>query len=140
MDINSTSQFIGIKHVAPVMIKQNSGSIINLSSIAAMVGAQSNIAYQASKGANRIIARAAAVELAKYGIRVNSIHPGGVNTTLLTDAYVGGSLDDVVKQTVPLGYLAEPEELAKVILFLACDDSSYITGAEIVADGGVTAL
>lgn len=139
MDINATSQFIGIKAVAPEMMKQNKGSIINVSSIAGLIGGQANIAYQASKGAVRLMAKTAAIEFAKYGIRVNSVHPGGVKTPLLDGTYEEGVLDEVAKKIVPLQYISEPIEQAYVLLFLASDESSYITGAEIVADGGVTA-
>lgn len=140
MDVNTTGNFIGLKYVTPHMVEQKKGSIINVSSIAGLIGGQANIAYHSSKGATRIMAKAAAIELAPYGVRVNSVHPGGVKTPMLINAAGGEEvLDQLAKAVVPLQYISEAIELAYVVLFLASDESSYVTGAEIVADGGVTA-
>lgn len=136
MDINLTGTFLGIKAVIPAMRRFGSGSIINVSSVAGMRGSHYRAGYTASKFAVRGLTKAAALELGRYNIRVNSIHPGAVNTPFIQQ--VEASLP-AAGQGVALGRRAEPEELAKMVAFLASDHASFSTGAEFIADGGVLA-
>lgn len=135
--INLTGPFIGVKAVVPHM-KIHGGSIVNVSSVAGMVGGNGP-AYSASKAGLRLLTKDMAVEFAKDKIRVNSLHPGGVLTPM-TDffAQVPGS-EDLIKSTSPQGRLADPMELAYAALFMASDESSFMTGAELVVDGGMIA-
>lgn len=134
--INQLSVFLGTKYAANVMKNQQSGSIVNVSSINGLVGGA--VGYTDTKFAVRGFTKAAALELAHYGIRVNSVHPGVIDTPMIHQ----GDTDDAVKQfakAIPLQRVAQPEEISKAVLFLASDDSSYATGAEFVFDGGLTA-
>ena len=134
--INQLSVFLGMKFVAAEMKKAGHGSIVNVSSINGLVGGA--IGYTDTKFAVRGMTKAAALELAHYGIRVNSVHPGVISTPMIHQ----GDTDDAVAQfakTIPLQRIAEPEEVSKMVLFLASDDASYETGAEFVVDGGLTA-
>ena len=141
IDINQVGVFLGMQAVAPTMIEQRSGSIVNISSIAGFLGAGGAIAYGASKWAVRGMTKAAAVELARHGIRVNSIHPGMIDTDMMTEV-TGGDAErfERLERTVPMGRVAAPEEVAKLALFLASDDSAYCTASEFIVDGGVTAV
>jgi 3alpha(or 20beta)-hydroxysteroid dehydrogenase len=140
LDVNLIGPFLGIKHVAPVMASTGGGSIVNTSSVAGILPRAGTAAYASSKFALRGLTRTAALELGALGIRVNSIHPGGVQTTMMTDAGAGHSIDPgTALSWVPLGRAARPEEVAKLALFLCSEDSSYATGAEFVLDGGMTA-
>jgi 3alpha(or 20beta)-hydroxysteroid dehydrogenase len=134
--INQTGVFLGMRAVAPQMIDQRSGSIINISSIGGMRGSGVCFAYGATKWAVRGMTKGAAQELGPHGIRVNSIHPGIIDTPMMQDGYM--SLDDLARN-VPLRRYAQPDEVAKLALWLASDDSAYATGAEFVLDGGQTA-
>jgi len=140
--INVTGVFLGSKHVAPYLAKRGGGSIINLSSVAGLRGTPGHVLYGASKGAVRIMTKDLAAELAGQNIRVNSIHPTYVKTEMADygAAVAGLTLDEMGKRMVPLGRLAEPEDVANVIVFLAADESSYLTGAEFVVDGGGTSI
>lgn len=134
--INQLSVFLGMKYVAAEMKNAGRGSIINVSSINGLVGGA--IGYTDTKFAVRGMTKAAALELAHYGIRVNSVHPGVISTPMIHQ----GDTDDAVAQfakTIPLQRIAEPEEVSKMVLYLASDDASYSTGAEFVVDGGLTA-
>lgn len=135
--VNQTGPFLGMHHVIPVMQRQGSGSIINVSSIWGIAGAAGVAAYTASKGAVRLMSKNAALTYVGDGIRVNSLHPGIVETPLIAaqDAEVTA---DVVEVT-PMKRLGKPREIAYGALFLASDESSYMTGAELVIDGGYTA-
>jgi NAD(P)-dependent dehydrogenase (short-subunit alcohol dehydrogenase family) len=135
MDINAWSQFVGIKSIAPIMEQAGGGSIINIGSMASIHNAGGFNAYTASKGAVEALTRSAAAELGPKKIRVNSVHPGGIATKMLTDTLS----DEEIKaweSTIPLRRAGQPEEVAKLALFLASDDASYITGAEHIIDGG----
>lgn len=139
VDINATSQFIGIKTVLPSMKKTGAGSIINCSSALGIVGAPGTTAYTASKFASNGLTKAAALDLAQFGIRVNSIHPGVINTPMLTDGADKDDRTEGVSQAsagTPLGRIGTPEEAAKLVLFLACD-ATFCTGSEFVFDGGI---
>lgn len=141
MSINVTGVFLGMKHIMPLMAKQNKGSVINASSIAGLTGAAGHILYGASKGAVRIMTKDAAMEYAPYGVRVNSIHPGYIDTGMAdyASATTGSSKDELGKNLFPLGRLGSVKEVAQTVLFLASDESSFSTGAEFVIDGGATA-
>ena len=138
MGVNATGFFLGMKAVAPAMIAQRSGSIVNISSIAGMRGSAMSFAYSASKWAVRGMTKCAAHELAPFGVRVNSVHPGVIDTPML-EQLEGGGLRDAIRRRIPLGHEATAEDVARLVLFLASDDSSYSTGSEFVVDGGMTA-
>lgn len=140
MDVNAKGVFLGTKHVIPEMKKSGGGSIINISSISGLVG-QPTIqpVYNASKGAVRIFTKSTAVQYGSYGIRANSIHPGATDTDMISHRIQGEENKNRIKNTVPLQRVAKPIEIAYGALFLASDESSYMTGSEMVIDGGVTA-
>jgi cyclopentanol dehydrogenase len=140
MDVNAKGVFLGTQHVIPEMKKSGGGSIINISSISGLVG-QPTIqpVYNASKGAVRIFTKSTAVQYGSYGIRANSIHPGAINTDMISHRIQGEESRKRIKETVPLQRVADPLEIAYGALFLASDESSYMTGSEMVIDGGVTA-
>ncbi len=141
IDINQVGVFLGMQAVAPAMIEQKAGSIVNISSIAGFVGTAGAIAYGASKWAVRGMTKAAALELAKHNVRVNSIHPGMIDTPMMTELTDGDKERfERIERTVPMGRVAAPEEVARLALYLASDDSSYSTGTEFIVDGGVTAV
>jgi len=133
MAVNITGVFLGTKHVIPAMRRAGGGSIINMSSAYGLIGTANRPAYTASKGGVRLFTKATAVEHAKEGIRANSIHPGFV-VTPMTASY---QVEERIAQT-PMGRLATPEDIAPGALFLASDDSRYMTGSELVIDGGLT--
>ncbi|MFM8870829.1 MAG: SDR family NAD(P)-dependent oxidoreductase [Actinomycetota bacterium] len=140
IDINLVGVFLGMKAVAEHMVKQQSGSIINISSIAGLQGAAGFLAYGASKWAVRGMSRGVAKELAPFGVRVNSIHPGIIDTAMLqTFDNVGSGVREAVRTRIPMGREAEAQEVATMALFLASDESSYCNGGEFVVDGGWTA-
>ena len=136
--VNVTGVFLGAKHVVPYLTERGGGSIINLSSVAGLLGAAGHACYGASKGAVRIMTKDLAAELGAQNIRVNSIHPTYVKTAMADygAATAGKTLDEMGRGMSVLGRLAEPEDVANVIVFLAADESSYLTGAEFVVDGG----
>lgn len=128
-----------MKHVFPKMASNNSGSVINASSIAGLIGSAGHVLYGASKGAVRIMSKDEAAEYATHNIRVNSIHPGYI-TTAMSD-YASESLKlskEELNKTYPLGRMGKPEEVANLVLFLASDEAAFITGTEIPIDGGFT--
>ena len=139
-DVNQVGVFLGMKTVAPAMIEQGSGSIVNISSVAGLRAAAGGFAYGASKFAVTGMTKSAAMELARHGIRVNSIHPGIIETDMITEV-TGGNAErhDRFVNSVPLRRGADPSEVARLALFLASDDASYCTGSEFVVDGGMTA-
>ncbi|MDK2839494.1 MAG: cyclopentanol dehydrogenase [Thermosipho sp. (in: thermotogales)] len=140
MAVNVKSQFLGMKYVLPAMKKAGKGSIINISSIYGIIGSGAAAAYHASKGASRLLTKTAAAELAKYNIRVNSIHPGVIRTPMTDDLLKDENSAKKVLGPTLLERPAEPEEVAYAALFLASDESSYMTGSEVVVDGGYTAV
>ena len=138
IDVNQIGVFLGMKSVLPHMVERRSGSVINISSVAGLMGSPGMIAYGASKWAVRGMTKGAAKEVAAFGVRVNSIHPGIIDTPM------GAQFDDagvmaIVLQQVPVGRQAEAVEVARLALYLASDDSIYSTGSEFVVDGGMTA-
>ena len=140
IEVNQVGVYLGMREVAPVMIERGGGSIINISSIGGLRGTGVAFGYTASKWAVRGMTKSAAVALGRYGIRVNSVHPGPIETAMLHQipAVEAGGIDELL-QRVPLGRVAEAEEVAKLTLFLASDESSYSTGSEFVIDGGMMA-
>ena len=136
LEINQVSVFLGMKAVIPSMKAAKQGSIINISSINGLVGGA--IGYTDSKFAVRGMTKAAALECAAYGIRVNSIHPGVIATPMIMQSDTKDAVEAFAK-TIPMKRVAQPEEVSGMVLFLASDDSSYSTGAEFVVDGGLTA-
>ncbi len=137
ININQTGVFLGMKHAILAMRRAGGGSIINISSVAGLVGLPNIPAYQASKGAVRLLTKNAAVQYAKDNIRVNSIHPGRIETPMT--ANLTPERRAMVLDLTPLGRDGKPEEVAYGVLYLACDESSFVTGAELVIDGGFTA-
>jgi 3alpha(or 20beta)-hydroxysteroid dehydrogenase len=136
--INTIGPFLGIEAVLPSMLQNRKGSIINISSIAGLVGFTNCIAYVASKYALRGMTKTAALELAKEGIRVNSIHPGVIKTPMIMGNDIADQVDQI-SAGIPMGRIGEPVEVAQLALYLASDESSYCTGSEFTADGGLTA-
>jgi 3alpha(or 20beta)-hydroxysteroid dehydrogenase len=141
LDVNLVGPFLGIKAVAPVMIEAGGGSIINVSSVAALVARPGYSAYGASKWGLRGLTKIAALELGHSGIRVNSIHPGAVDTPMTSTESTGLGPEerDAMLAHLPIPRWAKPVEIARLALFLASDESSYSTGSEFVADGGRSA-
>jgi len=144
--INQTAVWLGMKYTIPQMRVSGGGSIINISSIFGTVGGFGrSVAYHASKGAVRLMTKNAAVRYAKENIRVNSVHPGFIDTPMISQ--VKDASDPAMQQMMsailgmtPMGRLGKPEEVAAIIAFLASDDAAYCTGAEFYVDGGWTAM
>ena len=139
MEINVKGVFLGTKHAIPEMRKVGGGSIINISSTSGLVGSPRSAAYVASKGAVRLFTKSTAIQYAGGGIRANSIHPATIETpgtaaTLADEAYRQNQME-----TIPLGRLGQSEDVAYGALYLASDESSFVTGSELVIDGGFTA-
>ncbi|WP_033541738.1 SDR family NAD(P)-dependent oxidoreductase [Planococcus sp. CAU13] len=139
MTVNATSNFLGIKAVVPAMRENGKGSIVNISSMAGIVGGAAGVHYTASKGATRLLTKGAAVELGPDNIRVNSIHPGFINTPMTSVVLDDAEMKAGALLNIPLGIVGEPEDVAYLALFLASDESRFVTGAEHLIDGGQTA-
>ncbi|MCW2387299.1 NAD(P)-dependent dehydrogenase (short-subunit alcohol dehydrogenase family) [Sphingobium sp. B11D3B] len=139
-EVNVLGVFLGLKYVLPEMQRQKSGAIINTSSIAGLVGAANMSGYIMSKHAVLGLSRTAALEAAPFGVRVNSVHPGFIESRMLTDIVhrLGAPDTDAFSATVPLKRLGSVDEIAKAVAFLASDESSYMTGHAMVLDGGLT--
>jgi 3alpha(or 20beta)-hydroxysteroid dehydrogenase len=136
--VNVFGAFLGMKTVAPVIAERGGGSIVNSSSVEGLAGMASLVGYTGSKFAVRGMTKAAAMELGPKGIRVNSVHPGMVDTGM-TRGYAGEEGMKWAASRVALKRVGQPEDIARMYLFLASDESSFSTGAEFVADGGCTA-
>lgn len=136
--VNQTGVFLGMQAVAPVMRLAGRGSIVNVASTLGRYASTVGFAYQATKGAIRMMSKSAALTLGPDGIRVNTVLPGLVDTPFLGDSRKNGALADPISRT-PLGRIAAPEEIAAVAAFLLSDSASYMSGAELVVDGGMTA-
>lgn len=134
IDVNLVSVFLGMKSVVPSMRKIGGGSIVNISSLAGLIGAYKKIAYTSSKFAVRGMTKAAALELGEYGIRVNSVHPGFIKTPMTE-----GLINDALENSFPLKKAGDPEEVTNMVLYLASDESRYSTGSEFTVDGGLSA-
>lgn len=143
-EVNQTGVFLGMRAVAPAMKQAGGGSILNISSIDGMIGMNNLMSYVASKWAVRGMTKAAAIELGPLGIRVNSIHPGFILTSMgvpegMDSAGVHSLLDSYTEKITPMRRSGTPEDIAKLAIFLASDESGYSTGSEFVADGGLIA-
>lgn len=143
MDINVKGTFLVSKYAIPHMKKRRSGVIINNSSDAGLIGNRSCPAYCASKGAVTIMTKAMALDYANYGIRVNSVNPGTIDTPMLVrEAEASSDPAEYLRRTdaeSPIGRVGRPEEVARAVLFLASEESSFVTGAALSIDGGTTA-
>lgn len=135
--INQTGVWLGMKYAIPALRQAGGGSIVNISSVAGLIGSGMAAAYHGTKGAVRLLTKTAAIEYAKDRIRMNSVHPGGVDTVMLDVLNREGKR--AATQAHPLGRLATPEDIAYGVLYLASDEASFVTGAELVIDGGYTA-
>jgi NAD(P)-dependent dehydrogenase (short-subunit alcohol dehydrogenase family) len=138
MDINLKGVFLGMKYAIPAMLESGGGAVINISSTSGIVGFPGGTAYHTAKGGVRLLTKVVAAEFATRGIRVNSIHPGIVETPM-TDNMAPQRMQLLLERT-PMGRKGQPQEIAYGALFLASDEASFMTGAELVIDGGMTAV
>lgn len=134
LDVNVTGAFLGIRAVAPSLRKAGGGSIVNISSVAGMMGVAGLGGYTTSKWALRGLTKVAALELARDGVRVNSVHPGAVNTSMTVSPDGEVLFTDLAQ--LPVDRLAEPSEITSLVLFIASEEAAFSTGSEFVADGG----
>ena len=139
MDVNAKGVFLGTKAAIPEMRKAGGGSIVNISSTAGLVGSKTSAAYSASKGAVRIFTKSTAVQYAAEGIRANSIHPGPIDTDMGDQVWPDAASKSASVTRTALNRMGTPEDIAYGALYLASDESSFVTGSELVIDGGVTA-
>ncbi len=140
VNINQVGTFLGMREVAKPMMAAGGGSIVNISSIEGLAGMPYLTAYTSTKFAIRGMTKVAALELGPHGIRVNSVHPGMIETDMVKDAAGGHDIDlSPAAKRIALRRMGQSEDIAEVVLFLASDASRYVTGAEIAADGGATA-
>jgi len=143
--IMQTGVFLGMKSAAPALLKSGHASVVNISSVfGASGGFGTSPAYHAAKGAVRILTKTAALHWAKRGVRVNSVHPGFIDTPLLRPGSAGGrsgssAFERAVLNVTPLGRLGRPEEVAAGVAYLASDDATFVTGSELYIDGGYMA-
>lgn len=139
LNVNAVGVLLGIKAVMPEMKKVGKGSIVNISSAAALVGGVSGgaVAYSASKGAVYSLTKEIALDVGKDGVRVNSVYPGLINTPIL-DAFEAEIKNKII-ENIPVGFIADPLDIAYGVLYLASDESRFVTGTELVIDGGYTA-
>lgn len=141
MEVNAKGTFLGVKHAVAAMRQSGGGAIVNISSISGFAGqAHSHMGYNASKGAVRLLTKSAAVQYAKDGIRVNSVHPGLMPPMRTSITSADPEFRAQRFAQIPLGREGRPEEVAYAVVFLASDEASYITGTELVVDGGFLAL
>ena len=139
-EINSRGTYLGVRASIPAMRRAGGGSIVNISSISGLVGQRHvHAGYNASKGAVHIMSKSLAVQHAAAGIRVNSVHPGPIKTDMTRESWTDPETKGRTERVVPLGRYGQPIDVANAVLFLASDEAAYITGAEIVVDGGYTA-
>lgn len=138
-DVNAFGCFLGMREVVPALKRAGGGAIVNLSSVEGLGGNRFLIAYSGSKFAVRGMTKSAAIELARDGIRVNSVHPGGIDTPMVREFAPDEKTRAYIGKQVPMHRTGRPEEIAETVAFLASDAASYITGAELAVDGGATA-
>jgi len=139
MEINATGTFLGTRTAIAPMRRAGGGSIVNISSICGIVGSWANAAYHASRGAVRIFSKSAAIQYAPEGIRVNSIHPGFVDTPMTQPGHTNPEIAALRLGATPLGRFGVPRDIAMGCVYLASDEAAWITGSELVIDGGMTA-
>lgn len=138
MDVNFMGAFLGIRTIAPFMVRERRGAIVNICSIDATKATNGVAAYASSKWALRGLTKAAAMELGPLGIRVNAVHPGGISTPMVRDGAMTDAEFDAIYHDIPLQRAGLSEEVAEAVLYLASERSSYCAGTEIVVDGGAT--
>jgi cyclopentanol dehydrogenase len=140
MDVNAKGVFLGTKAVIPAMRRAGGGSIVNISSQLGLVGTDnSSPQYQASKGAVRLLTKATAIQYAREGIRANSVHPGPIVTAMTERRRADPEHYQRMLSRIPLGRFGESDEVAYGVLYLASDEAAFVTGSELVIDGGWTA-
>ena len=140
MDVNAKGVFLGTKAALPAMRRSGGGSIVNISSQLGLVGTDiTSPQYSASKGAVRLLTKVTALQYAKEGIRANSVHPGPIVTPMTERRRADPAVSDLMRSRIPLGRFGEADEVAYGVLYLASDESSFVTGSELVIDGGWTA-
>ena len=140
MNVGVSGVWLGMKHIGPLVEADGGGSIVNICSIMGTIGGLGNsAAYHAAKGAVRTLTKNAALHWATRGVRVNSLHPGFIGTPQLIERYGGSDRHRSMLENTPIGRLGKPEEIAGVVAFLLGEDSQFMTGSEIYADGGFTA-
>ncbi len=140
MGVNAKGVFLGTKQAIPAMRRAGGGSIINISSTAGLVGSPNGSpSYTATKGAVRLFTKATAIQYAKEGIRCNSVHPGPIDTEMIRDTLTDPARLEQRMERLPMGRVGKPEDIAYGVLYLASDESSFVTGSELVIDGGTTA-
>ena len=140
MGVNAKGAFLGTKHSIPAMRQAGGGSIVNISSTAGLVASPSGSAsYTASKGAVRLLTKSTAVQYAKEGIRCNSIHPGPIDTDMIQETLTDSAKLEERMQRLPMGRVGTADEIAYGVLYLASEEASFVTGSELVIDGGTTA-
>ena len=139
LEVNAKGVFLGTKAAIPEMRKAGGGSIINISSVAGLVGSLTSSAYSASKGAVRLFTKSTAIQYAGEGIRANSIHPGAIDTDMGAEVWANAETRDEVIARTPVGRMGVPADIAYGALYLASDESSFVTGSELVIDGGMFA-
>jgi NAD(P)-dependent dehydrogenase (short-subunit alcohol dehydrogenase family) len=140
MAVNARGVFLGTKAVITYMKSAGGGSIVNISSISGLIGSSWATAYNASKGAVRLLTKSTAIQYAVDGIRANSVHPGPIQTPMILQVFPNAETRESRMSAVPMGRFGNPEEVAYGALYLASDESSYVTGSELVIDGGATAV
>ncbi len=140
MSINAKGVFLGTRAAIPAMRESGGGSIVNISSTAGLVSSPSGSAsYTATKGAVRLLTKSTAIQYAREGIRCNSVHPGPIETDMIQDSLSDPAQMELRMQRLPMGRVGKPEEVAYGVIYLASDESSFVTGSELVIDGGTTA-
>ena len=140
MEVNAKGTFLGTKHAIPAMRQAGGGSIVNISSTAGLVASPSGSAsYTASKGAVRLFTKSTAIQYAREGIRCNSVHPGPIDTDMIRETLADPARLEERMQRLPMGRVGTAEEIAYGVLYLASDEASFVTGSELVIDGGTTA-
>ncbi len=139
MDVHGKGTFLGTKCAIPEMLKAGGGSIVNISSIYGLVGSPTSTAYHAGKGAIRLLTKSTAIQYAGDNIRANSIHPGYCRTPLTARSYENERHFTWINEQIPMGRVGNADDIAYGIVFLASDESSFMTGSELVIDGGTTA-
>ena len=138
MEVNARGVFLGTKYAIPAMRRSGGGSIVNMSSVAGLVGSRTQSVYNASKGAVRLLTKSTAVQYAAEGIRANSVHPGVIATDMMNEVIRTEEERATRMSLTPIGRFGTAEDVAHGVLFLASDEASYVTGAELVIDGGLT--
>ncbi len=139
LDVNAKGVFLGTKFAIPAMRASGGGSIVNISSVAGIIGSKQSTAYNASKGAVRLLTKTTAIQYAQEGIRANSVHPGPIGTQMLDQVFPDQEMKENRMSEIPIGRMGTVDDVAYGVLFLASDESSYMTGSELVIDGGFTA-